>query len=93
MCSAGRIGRGEKFPPQLGHTDPRTPSTQSRQNVHSKGQIIASGESYGRSRSQHSQLGRISSIELRPWPLVDRVTLTEQMVCPRLVLSAGDFDG
>jgi hypothetical protein len=37
-------------------------STQSRQNVHSNVQIIASAASGGRSLSQHSQLGRSSSM-------------------------------
>jgi hypothetical protein len=36
--------------------------TQSLQKVHSKEQILASGESGGRSRLQHSQAGFISSI-------------------------------
>jgi hypothetical protein len=34
--------------------------------VHSKEQIRASGESSGKSRSQHSQLGLNSSIVTRP---------------------------
>jgi hypothetical protein len=37
-------------------------STQSRQNVHSKVQIMASGAAGGKSLSQHSQLGRNCSI-------------------------------
>src|SRR5690242_11082508 len=32
---AGRIGRGEKLPPQFGQRPPSRVSTQSRQNVHS----------------------------------------------------------
>lgn len=32
---AGRIGRGAKAPPQLGHTSWSSCSTQSAQNVHS----------------------------------------------------------
>jgi hypothetical protein len=60
--STGRIGRGAKFPPQFGQTPPSFFSTQSRQNVHSKVQIIASVAEGGKSLSQHSQLGRNSSI-------------------------------
>ncbi|MFT5144405.1 MAG: hypothetical protein ACI84D_003039 [Thalassolituus oleivorans] len=45
MCFAGRIGRAAKLPPQFGQTESRIPSAQPRQNVHSKVQIIASGES------------------------------------------------
>src|SRR5882757_8790923 len=48
--AAGRTGRGAKFPPQ------------SRQNVHSNVHIIASVADGGRSLSQHSQLGRNSSM-------------------------------
>jgi hypothetical protein len=59
---AGRIGRGAKFPPQLGQTPPSLVSTQSRQNVHSNVQIIASLADGGKSLSQHSQLGRNSSM-------------------------------
>lgn len=62
------MGRGVKLPPQFGHTPARTSIAQSRQNVHSKVQIIAEVESAGRSRSQHSQLGRSSSIGAR-WGL------------------------
>lgn len=32
---AGRIGRGHRLPPQLGHTPIKWPSTQRRQKVHS----------------------------------------------------------
>jgi hypothetical protein len=53
--SAGLIGRGEKLPSQFGQRPPSLVSTQSRQNVHSKVQIIASLASGGRSLSQHSQ--------------------------------------
>lgn len=60
--AAGRTGRRTNSPPQLGQTPPRTVVTQSAQNVHSKVQIIASGLSGGRSRSQHSQLGLRSSM-------------------------------
>jgi hypothetical protein len=60
--AAGRIGRGAKLPPQFGQTPLSLVSTQSRQNVHSKVQIIASPAAGGKSLSQHSQLGRSSSI-------------------------------
>jgi hypothetical protein len=59
---AGRIGRGAKLPPQFGHTPSSLFSAQSRQNVHSKVQIIASVAAGGKSLSQHSQLGRSSSM-------------------------------
>jgi hypothetical protein len=64
--SAGRIGRRTSSPVQLGQRPPSTLSAHSRQNVHSKEQIRASGEPGGRSRSQHSQLGLNSSIVVRP---------------------------
>jgi len=60
--STGRIGRGAKFPPQFGQTPPSLLSTQSRQKVHSNVHIIASIAEGGKSLSQHSQLGRNSSI-------------------------------
>ncbi len=43
---------------------PSVSRAQSEQKVHSKVQIIAPGRSGGRGVSQHSQLGRISSILL-----------------------------
>jgi hypothetical protein len=58
----GRIGRATKFPPQFGQRPPSRLSTQSRQNVHSNEQIIASVADGGKSLLQHSQLGRSSSI-------------------------------
>jgi hypothetical protein len=57
-----RVGRGLSAPLQLGQCFFSTPCAQSAQNVHSKEQIRASGESGGRSASQHSQFGRISNI-------------------------------
>jgi hypothetical protein len=60
--AAGRIGRGAKFPPQFGQAPPSLFSTQSRQKVHSNEHIIASVVEGGKSLSQHSQLGRNSSI-------------------------------
>jgi hypothetical protein len=66
-AEAGRIGRGEKLPPQFGQTPLSRLSTQSRQNVHSNVQIIASVADGGRFLSQHSQLGRRASMgHLRP---------------------------
>ena len=59
---AGRRGRTLSSPLQLGHTPPRTPSLQETQNVHSNEQIRASSDPGGKSMSQHSQLGRSSSI-------------------------------
>jgi len=60
--AAGRIGRGEKLPLQFGQTPFSLLSTQSRQKVHSNVQIIASVACGGKSLSQHSQLGRSSSM-------------------------------
>ena len=60
--AAGRIGLGEKLPPQFGQIPPSSDATHALQKVHSKVQIIASGESGGRSRPQLSQSGRSSSI-------------------------------
>src|SRR5579862_2049127 len=64
LCSssAGLRGRAMSSPPQFGHLPASTAPAQPRQNVHSNEQINASADSGGRSRSQHSQLGRISSI-------------------------------
>jgi hypothetical protein len=62
-AEAGRTGRDVKFPPQFGQTPPSLLSTHSRQNVHSNVQIIASAAAGGKSLSQHSQLGRSSSIK------------------------------
>lgn len=58
---AGRIGRGVRLPPQFGQAPPGKPAAQSVHHVHSKEQMNTSGSSTLRSRSQHSQLGRISS--------------------------------
>ena len=60
--AAGRDGRASSSPPQFGHVPARRPLAQSRQNVHSKEQIRASVDSGGKSRSQHSQPGRIWSM-------------------------------
>jgi hypothetical protein len=56
------MGRDTRLPPQLGQRPARRLSTQSRQNVHSKVQIIASVAAGGNSLLQHSQFGRSSSI-------------------------------
>jgi hypothetical protein len=52
------------LPPQFGHVPARISSAQFAQNVHSNEQILARGESGGRSPLQHSQQGLISSIPL-----------------------------
>ena len=59
---AGRTGRRSKPPPQFGHTFDRTASTQSRQNVHSYEQIIASVALGASGRLQFSHVGRSSSM-------------------------------
>jgi hypothetical protein len=58
----GRVGRFSNPPPQLGQTFSRTFSTHCAQNVHSKVQIMASFESFGKLLPQFSQHGLISSI-------------------------------
>jgi hypothetical protein len=58
----GRMGRRMNSPPQFGHFPCRRELAQSAQKVHSKEQIIASRESAGRSRLQHSQFGFMISI-------------------------------
>ena len=73
--AAGRTGRGEKLPPQFGQTPPSLLSTQSRQNVHSNVQIIASAADGGKSLSQHSQLGRSSSISYFTFSPFDEVLI------------------
>jgi hypothetical protein len=62
---AGRLGRGQKPPPQFGQTFASTSSTQVVQKVHSKLQMRASIESGGNAALQCSQLGLSSSIGLR----------------------------
>jgi hypothetical protein len=56
------MGRATNLPPQLGQTPPSFSATQVAQKVHSKLQMRASELSGGRSRLQHSQLGRSSSM-------------------------------
>jgi hypothetical protein len=60
--STARAGRTDNPPPQFGHLPFSTPSAQAAQNVHSNEQIRASAPDGSRSLSQHSQLGRISSM-------------------------------
>ena len=55
---AGLIGRRTKSPPQLGQMPFKCVSVQSAQKVHSNEQMRASPAAGGRSRLQHSQLGR-----------------------------------
>ena len=59
---AARKGRCTSSSPQLGHRPLSLVRVQPSQKVHSNVQIMACVESGGRSRSQHSQLGRISSM-------------------------------
>jgi hypothetical protein len=60
---AGRIGRAQKPPPQLGQTLLRR-CTQAAQKVHSKEQIIAFSESGGSATLQFSHVGLSSSMAL-----------------------------
>jgi hypothetical protein len=59
-----RSGRATSPPPQLGQLPCSVPSAHVTQNVHSNEQIRASADPGGRSLSQHSQLGLISSIAI-----------------------------
>ena len=65
--AAGRRGRATSSPPQFGHMPCSTEVAHASQNVHSNEQIRASIDSGGRSRSQHSQLGRSWSMGTRSW--------------------------
>ncbi len=67
----GRIGRGHQVTAAIRHTLRSLPCAQSRQNVHSNEQIIASAAFGGRSLLQHSQLGRNSSNRAPPIKKVD----------------------
>ena len=60
--AVGRRGRTTSSPPQFGHSPPSKRLVQASQNVHSNEQMRASVDSGGRSRLQHSQLGRSWSI-------------------------------
>ncbi len=73
--SALRVGRTMSGPAQLGQVPASRSCAHSRQKVHSKEQIIASGLVPSRSRSQHSQFGLSTSIGLS---LVVGVTLVFQ---------------
>jgi hypothetical protein len=57
-AAGGLLGRRTSSPPQFGQTLQSFFSAHSAQNVHSNVQILAAVLSLGRSRSQHSQLGR-----------------------------------
>jgi hypothetical protein len=63
---AGRIRPVTRSPPQFGQVPFNTLSAQAAQNVHSNEHIRACVLSAGKSRSQHSQLGRNSSMEAIP---------------------------
>jgi hypothetical protein len=58
----GRTGRRTSSPEQFGHRPFSFVFRHVSQNVHSNEQMNAVGDSGGRSLSQHSQLGRSSSI-------------------------------
>jgi hypothetical protein len=60
--ATGRMGRRTNSPPQFGQIPSNIVSTHRWQKVHSNEQIMASFESGRRSRLQHSQFGRNSSI-------------------------------
>jgi hypothetical protein len=64
---AGRTGRAVSEPPQFGQMPRSTSDAQAAQNVHSNEQIIAPPASAGRSRSQHSQFGRMESMGCLPF--------------------------
>jgi hypothetical protein len=63
-AAGGRIGRRTSSPPQFGQIPASLSAAQVAQKVHSNEQILASCESGGRSRSQHSQFGLSFSIAL-----------------------------
>ncbi|KNC15331.1 hypothetical protein AC790_03030 [Pantoea sp. RIT-PI-b] len=56
------MGRRTSSPLQFGQRCASEPSAQVTQKVHSNEQMRASGDSGGKSLSQHSQLGRSSSM-------------------------------
>jgi hypothetical protein len=60
--SIGLVGRGTSSPPQFGHFPASLLSVQVAQKVHSKEQMRAARESGGRSTSQHSHEGLMSSM-------------------------------
>lgn len=69
-AAGGLRGRDTSSPLQFGHLPPNLPSAHEAQNVHSKEQMRASTDCGGRSRLQHSQFGRSSSIGYSKGPLV-----------------------
>ena len=71
---AGRIGRGAKPPPQLGHTLDKTFSTQVAQKVHSKLHIRAANELNGRAMLQFSQVGLSCSMVFDLWTIYSRIS-------------------
>ena len=64
--AAGRIGRGERFPPQFGQTSLSFVSTHSRQKVHSYVQIIASVAEGGRPYRSIRNPGAIRASLVQP---------------------------
>ncbi len=60
--ASGLIGRVTKLPPQFGQFPLRIFSAQAEQNAHSNEQMRALVACGGKSPSQHSQFGRISSM-------------------------------
>ena len=82
-CScAGRTGRGENPPPQLGQTLNSTVSTHSTQNVHSNEQMRASAESGGNGLAQFSQVGRSSSMVV--------IAISHVGPCTRIAVLSGN---
>ena len=71
--AAGRLGRATSSPPQFGQAPRNRSAAQAEQKVHSNEQMRASVESGERSRSQHSQFGRRSSIWAPPLLVCGRI--------------------
>jgi hypothetical protein len=80
----GRTGRRSRFPPQFGQSWSANFSMQPRHHVHSNVQMYAS-PSGARSRSQHSQFGRICNITTSGW--------RHRHLRARLVGRSGRFKG
>ncbi len=85
--SGARVGRRVRSPPQLRHRPCRTSVAHAVHQVHSKEQIQASVEDGGRSTSQHSQPGRISST-----PLSSRSPTHARQGCGGTACRAGGED-
>jgi len=68
-ASTERKGLRTNSPPQFGHLPCKRAVAHEQQNVHSNEQIIASRELGGRSRSQHSQFGFMSSMVVHRLPI------------------------